>query len=349
MKENDFINSIKLIAALFVVTIHAPVWGSLGPVVVVLSRFAVPFFFAVSGRFLLLDRETGTCLKETSEIREKVGRRLKKLLITTAIVYFIYTLYSLWFHFFVTKEVSSLSEWFSMKFNPFEARAFFLFNSGRFIYDGSYVFDHMWFLFALIYIYLLIWIFAPFLRKCYKWLSIALLILLFIGEVLQIVYPIQPFGISIVTWYVLRNWLFVGLPFVLIGIWFGDYVDAKKGVSGNIGLSCLAVGIILTIVEVVLGNVIPSREVYLSSVFYVIGLLFLSECPNIPVSHILSLLGKKASSNIYYFHVLVIAVLDMLALKGIINPVSFALKPFLVIAICLVIFGVPVIIKDMNN
>ena len=352
MKENDFINSIKFIAALFVITIHVPIWGTSGIVVSVLSRFAVPFFFAVSGRYLLVDKETGRCLTETSAIRRKVGSRLKKLLKVTAIIYVIYTLYSLWFHFFVTKEFSSLTEWLSMKYNPYEARAFFLFNSGRFIYDGSYVFDHMWFLFALIYVYLLIWIFAPILRKCYKWLSIILLILLFIGEVMQIVYPIQPFGISIDTWYVLRNWLFVGLPFVLIGIWFGDYQDrdsTKKKHNLGFGISFLAVGLFITFFECILSFVILAKEVYIGSVLLVVGLLFLSECPNIPVSHILSLLGKKASANIYYFHVLVVAFIDMLAIKGIIEPVSFALKPYLVMGICLVIFAVPVIIKDMNN
>ena len=357
MKDNDFLYSVKLIAALFVITIHAPFWGDFGFGVRAISRFAVPFFFAVSGRFLLVDSKDGSLIVKPLDIRRKVSARLFKLILTTLFVYIIYTIYSLWFHFFITREVSSFSEWINMKYNPFEARVFFLFNSGRFIYDGSYVFDHMWYLFALIYVYVLIWIFAPIFKFVYKKLVIVLIALLFFGEMLQTYYPIRPFGISIKTWYVMRNWLFVGIPFVLLGVWFSDYfLQRKKNLSEEnkallirhyiaLGLGLLISGVVLSVFEM---TRFDEKEVYPGSVLIVIGIFFLSEC-DLGHKGVLSLLGKKASSNIYYFHVLVIALLDMLALKGIINPVSYALKPILVMAICLIVFGVPVIIKDMNN
>ena len=339
--ENRFIYSMKFIACLFVITIHAPFPGFFGEIISCISRFAVPFFFATSGRFLLRGSEGGT-ITGTGLVRKKTGSSLLKLLKVTGIVYVIYLLFSLIIHFFYGY---SFKDWFTSKFNLFEARNFFLFNSGQFIYDWTYVFDHLWYLFALIYVYGLIYIFAPVLRSWYKVLIGLLLGFLFLGELLQTYYPIRPFGISISTWYVIRNWLFVGMPFVLIGILFGDYVSAKtetgpgeasvffekhrlKSIIG------LVIGIILSFAEY---RFIGSKEVYLGSVIIVVSLLFLSES-KCSESTFLADIGKKASGNIYFFHVLVIAVLDQLSQNGIIPLYLGAFKPLIVMAVCVLMF-----------
>ncbi len=147
-----------------------------------------------------------------------MAKSLKKLLTATGIVYLSYTVFSLIYHLTIFRV--DVKTWFFSKYNPVEALWFLLFNSGRFVYDGSFTFDHMWFLFALIYVYGLIYIFAPVLRKWYKTLIAVLLFFLYFGEALQTYYPIRPFGLNICTWYVMRNWLFVGMPFVLLGISF---------------------------------------------------------------------------------------------------------------------------------
>lgn len=67
----------KLIAACFVVCIHAPFPGKLGDIVMCLGRFAVPFFFAVSGYFSLrIDR---------TRIRKRMTHILKLHLITAVL------------------------------------------------------------------------------------------------------------------------------------------------------------------------------------------------------------------------------------------------------------------------
>lgn len=342
-KDNRFIYLVKLIASLFVITIHAPFTGLFGDLVGSTSKFAVPFFFAVSGRFLLVSGN-GKMAEETDEIRKKVWARLIKLLKITGIVYIIHLIFSMIFYL---SQGTTFPEWFKDKFNPFEARIFFMFNSGRFIYDGSYVFDHMWYLFALIYVYLLIIIFAPVLRKWYKGLIVILLGFLFFGELLQVYYPIRPFDISISTWYVLRNWLFVGMPFVLLGVLFGDHIEGMVMVDGNrerlimlfkykpVFICLIIAGVISGYVE---SLIFGSREVYLGSVMIVTGLLFLSEMV-VPAEGVLWKLGKRASSNIYFYHVLVIAVIDILSQRGIIWQYTMWQKPLIVILICLVLFG----------
>ena len=352
--DNNFIYAIKFIACLFVITIHAPFPGTFGDVTFALSRFAVPFFFAISGRFLLVKRD-GSYATDTQEIRRFTGNRLIKLLKVTAIVYAFYLIFSLCY--FLVKGWS-FGYWLHDKFNAFETRTFFLFNSGRYIYDESYVFDHLWYLFALIYVYVLIIIFAPVLRKWYKWLTVLLLGLLFFGELLQTVYPIRPFDISISTWYVLRNWLFVGMPFVLIGIVFADYSEKKRSDLGEEryrekttallpkNLIMLTLGCAISIAEKFL---LGSKEVYLGSVIMVVSLLLLSEC-RINTGRALSYLGKRASSLIYFYHVMIISSLDILSQNGIIPSYTMWQKPILVMFIAILLFGVvPILIDKVKS
>jgi hypothetical protein len=348
--DNRFIYAAKFIACLLVITIHAPLPGIAGELLRVVSRVAVPFFFAVSGRFLLTSADT--TITEIPEVRKRVGARLKKLLVTTGIVYLVYLVFSLFFHLVLTK--APLSEWVTSKYNLHELRIFILFNSGRFIYDGSYTFDHMWFLFALIYVYGLIWVFAPVLRKWYKGLIGILLFFLYFGEALQTFYPIRPFDISITTWFIMRNWLFVGMPFVLIGVLFADHISGLKAALGEKNyrekaesfrmpsLVMMAAGLAVSVLERYL---IGEKEVYLGSLIAVVSILFLSEA--IPdKGSLLSKLGKIGASNIYYYHVIVIAILDQLAVRGFIPYYDMLVKAILVIAICVLIFAaLPIVFR----
>ncbi len=343
VKENRFIYAMKFIACLFVITIHARIPGTFGELEMCMARFAVPFFFAVSGRFLLSGDQVYPVIK-VPDIRRKVSSSLKKLLKVTGVVYLVHFVFS-----FVVNMWSgvSLQEYFTSKFNLRELMNFVLFNSGRVIYDGSYVFDHMWYLFALIYVYGLIYIFAPVLRSWYKALTVILLFFLYFGELLQTFYPIRPFDISIKTWFMMRNWLFVGMPFVLMGVLFADYVTSKRAELGEEGylqwtsriklpsIIAIVFGFILSATE---RFVIDSKEVYIGSLTIVIGLLFLSEAVKL-APEALCVLGKRASSNIYYYHVLVIAILDYLSQRGYILQYTMWQKPLIVMVLCLLIFG----------
>ncbi len=338
-KDNKLIYAARFIACLFVITIHAKIPGIIGAFVFSVSRFAVPFFFAVSGRFLLYDHGNAP-VTDVSEIRKKTKRALVRLLKITGIVYLVHLAFSFCFHM---AKGYSVPEYLASKFNLFEACNFLLFNSGRFVYDGSYVFDHMWFLFALIYVYALIYIFAPVLRKWYKALIGILLALLFFGELLQTYYPVRLFGIGISTWYVMRNWLFVGIPFVLIGILFNDLVYKHEKIR-NLKIQAIVMivlGVVLSFAE---SQLISEKEVYLGSIIIVLGILILSECVSYN-GNVLYLLGKRASSNIYYFHVLIIAVLDIMAQNGLISWSVMTFKPLLVMIICFVLFCIKPLIE----
>lgn len=332
--DNRFIYAVKFLACLFVITIHARIPGAFGDFIYSAARFAVPFFFAVSGRFLLYDAKKGP-VTDVKGIRTRAIKATVKLLKVTGIVYIIHLAFSFWFHMI---KGYTVSEYLQFKFNLFETINFLLFNSGKYIYDGSYVFDHMWYLFALIYVYVLIFIFAPVLKKWYKWLIAILLGLLFFGELLQTYYPVRLFGIGISTWYVMRNWLFVGMPFVLIGILFGDYAHEHTDLSKMKipSIIMIVTGVLCSYLESVL---IAQKDVFVGSVLVVVGILFLSECSSYN-GRILYILGKRSSSNIYFYHVLIIAVLDICQQNGIIPAYNLVLKPFFVMLVCFIIFCV---------
>ncbi len=349
MKENRFLYAVRFIAALFVITIHTRFPGRFGEAMDALARFAVPYFFAVTGRFLLANTDT-----DTKEIRKKTCKTLKKAVLITAKVYVIYLIFSAIYHLSIDV---SLSEWFASKFNKAEMLNFIIFNSGKLIYDGSYTFDHMWYLFALIYVLVLIIIFAPVLRKWYKWLSALLLFLLYFGELLQTYYPIRPFGINICTWFVLRNWLLVGLPFVLVGIVFADYITDKRISSSEADFKewqrrlmpraawGLVIGCILSVAE---RMYFDKKEVHLGSLIMVVSILFLSECGISFGKHIWRI-GKEASGFIYFYHVLFIAIIDFLALKGILPYPPMWLKPLLVMFVFVAGYYLIKLIKEKRN
>lgn len=351
-KDNRFIYALKFIACLLVITIHARIPGTVGDIVLCIARFAVPFFFAVSGRFLLVGRD-GSPIRDVPSIRKKVAASLGKLIRVTAIVYFVYLIFS-----FIVNMIyrTPVSEFFSSRFNIGEIVKFLLFHGGKVVYDWSYVFDHLWYLFALLYVYALIYVFAPVLRSWYKALIVILLFFLFFGELLQTYYPIRPFDISINTPYMLRNWLFVGLPFVLLGILFADHVcevrnrgeDYAEQYFGKLKVPAAVLVLLGMISSVLEAFIIDFKEVYFGSLLIVIGVLFLSESVDIR-NRVLCTLGKRASSNIYFYHVLVMAFLDLLSQNGIIPGYSMLLKPFLVMLICFIIFCIKPLWEEMRE
>lgn len=339
-RDNEFLYLIKFIACLCVICIHTRFPGIVGEFVDALSRFAVPYFFVLSGRYLL----KGIDLGDVSAIRKKVSKSLCRLLKVTAVVYSVHLIFSLIVH--LCRGIS-VTEWLSIKFNLTEAIWFVFFNSGRFIYDSSYVFDHMWFLFALIYVYIIIYIFAPLLKRWTGAVCALLLFGMFFGEILQSVYPIRPFDISITTWYILRNFLFEGIPFVFMGIIFSNYVDSKKealnikafAISGWI---LLITGIVSTCFE---RYFIGTKEVHIGSVLMVLGIFLLSET-GIGGGKILWKLGRDASANIYYYHVILIALYDIAYNKDIIKYQLMWGRPLIIMSVSIVILGIiPILVK----
>ncbi|RKM57303.1 hypothetical protein D6853_04625 [Butyrivibrio sp. X503] len=348
-KENRFLYLISFIACMLVIVIHTRFPGNFGLAIEAISRSAVPFFFVLSGRYLLRDGD-----ESVLDIRKKCGKYWIRLLKITASVYVVYFVFSLLVHIYLG---DSVKEWLLSKYSLKECILFLLFNTSTVVYDSVYVFDHLWFLFALLYTVGLIYIFARVLRKWYKVLIAFLIFMLYFGEALQTFYPIRPFDISITTWYILRNWLFFGLPFVLIGILLADIFRKKRLKYGDDYLNVMtlhktkfilmiAAGLVMSVAETF---VFGKKEIYIGSLLVVIGVFLLSECKIHAGDHLYKI-GKKSSNYIYYYHVLVIAVVDRLSYAEVIPYPTMWLKPLLIMAICLIMFYIlPLLFKKEHS
>ena len=340
---------MKLIACLAVITIHVRFPDPFGQYVMAIARFAVPFFFAVSGRYLLSGAYTA------GEVRSRAFRSLKKTLIVTAIVYAVYQLYSVFYHILVG---AKLTEVYAERYNLASLKRFLSFNSGTVLYDDSYVFDHMWYLFAFIYVLVFIALAAPVIRKCYKPVIAVLLLGLHLFTWIQDFRIVRVFGISLTTWYVLRSWLFTGIPYVLLGVLWGDIVDRlRKDKSEDDykrivdlwkipGICFLSTGILGSCFETfIIGN----KDIYFGSFFIVMGILLLSEALS-EKGGFLCEMGRDASSNIYYFHVLILAILNLGTDRGVFPTVPGIVKPLVLMILSIIIFyGLPKLYRSVIN
>ena len=301
--ENRTLQAAKAVAAVMVVFIHCPFPGRFGEAVSALARFGVPLFFAVSGRFLFRNG-----IPDAAGIRKSVSKRLVRTLRLTAIVWLSYTLYSLIFRICCGE---TLAAWLADKFNPGEAFTFFMFNTGKVVYDYSYTFDHMWYLFAWLYVLILLFILAPLVKLLYRPMTVILLAGLFLGLLLQAYYPIRPFDISIRTWYVLRNWLLFGLPFVGLGMWSAD---PPARLPKKAGAVLIISGALITAAEYLHFG---PKEFYLGSLLILLGILALADAEEKDGTAVswepLVFAGRELSADVYFWHIMLLSLLSVAA------------------------------------
>lgn len=343
--DNRFLYMVKGIACIMVILIHVKFPGNVGTICETLARFAVPMFFAVSGRFLLHEHEN----MEAVLIRKSARIRLIHTVRLTFIALGVYTLYSL---IYMLCCGTGFSGWIHEKYNFFEFSRLVLFGSGKFIYDYSYTFDHLWYLFALIYVYFLIWIFAGAVRRMSGWLIFLPGSLLMFGELLQKIYPVRIFGIGISTWYVMRNWLFIGIPFVMLGIRFHMFIQTERGrilaQKTKFWNFCLLAGIVSCIFEYYIAGL---TEVYIGSWIIVIALLFLSESQKEKGAGFLVGIGKYLSADVYVWHVLVLSLVGVATMNSGWDQNIFWnwIKPVIVIIITLFLSRLLCAVKQSRN
>ncbi len=324
--ENRTLQAAKAVAAVMVVFIHCPFPGRTGEVIAALARFGVPLFFAVSGRYLFRGG-----IPDTPGIRRSVSKRLLRALRLTALVWLSYTLYSFIFRLCCGETPAA---WLTDKFNPGEAFTFFMFNSGKIVYDYSYTFDHMWYLFAWLYVLLLLFILAPLVKLLYRPMTVILLCSLFLGLLLQAYYPIRPFDISIRTWYMLRNWLLFGLPFAGLGIWSQDppFVLPKKA-----GSALIIAGAVITAAEYLHYG---SKEFYLGSLLVLLGILALADAEETGDKTVsfepLVFIGRELSADVYFWHIMLLSLLSVAASPLSDSPAWQIARPLVLIAVSLI-------------
>lgn len=282
--ENHTLYTFKMIAAIAVVFIHCAFPELFGIVVKNIARFAVPFFFIISGYFWKFPN------LDKNGYYEKGRKRLRKvvrLTIYAMIVYFVFNL----FRDYIQGHLSVfLSSFFSI-----ENLTYFLLLNHAHPFLGV---GHLWYIIALIYIYILIICIE---RK--EWWNVAYKIsCIFILSVFVLEF-VNNFTRTSIPIFFYRNWLLTGFPLFT----FGRYLKENEDKLKRIGCRTLVMAYSFFIVtETFLFK--SNFELMPSSLLACVLLMKIS-CENKNIKFYgLSSLGKKYSQWMYIYHYLFIII-----------------------------------------
>lgn len=194
----------KMIAAVMVVFIHAQFPGAFGSLLLSLSRFAVPMFFAISGYFNY-QAEPGRILRRMWHI--------VKLNVGAVILYAVWTACTAGLNSvgamvsFLMPDAASLVRWMALHASPYALA------------------EPMWFMTSLIICYGALWCYTTFQKEekvDYRPLYQAAFALFAIYFALVVVLPMVD---MVVPERGYRNGWFLGIPMFTMGIFIREYRD----------------------------------------------------------------------------------------------------------------------------
>ena len=296
MKEaasrNITFDVFKGIACIAVVFMHIEFPGTTGIVVQCVTRWSVPFFFAVSGYFFR---------RETVDECVRKGKHIAGLTLF-GVVFFVI--------------VNTLQHYLLGDLRQFILKELTLRNLIALIAINKVFYGAgvLWFLFSLLYVYAAYAVMIRFrLTGFNRVLCIGLWIMHFL-----LAYGPRILHMDVYT-TLFRNWLFEGLPCFLLGKEVYQYVLKNDALNIKRGVVPLIVGgLVLSLVERwLLGR---DYSVHIGSVAVLIGLLFLASTScvgNGAVWLTLSKIGRDYSLWVYIFHMAVYKALSGLA--GLLN------------------------------
>lgn len=276
---------LKFILCIFVVFLHVdtPYRVYTTP----LTRCAVPCFFIISG-FLLY----------SENIQAKILRSIKKntiiLLWSTVVFAVIYV--PLW----IRNNIPDFITWQSIV-------DFILFNENPFGF-------HLWYLSAYVYALAILYVAS---KRSGKGIKVIFVItpLLLLADLALGTYSRIVFG-EIFNYKYARNFLFVGLPYMSIGMLLKKYA---KAIFGRLPRAIPIIGCVVFAATsfaekflLIKYDAFPIREHYISSTFLAVSLFMTFYQLQIRHANILCKAGKEDSLYIYIFHPIFMTIFTIL-------------------------------------
>lgn len=281
--RNQTLDIFKFVASFAVVCIHYMFYGTAGDIVKALSRFAVPFFFAVAGYFAY------------GNPSKKIKHKAKHILTIYLCSFLLYFCYSA-FKYILSN--NTLTEYFLSYANKESILNFFVLNQ-------TVSSAHLWFLPALVYCYLIYYVIRNKMpENVIVIISLILMVLYLIAEEILPIFAVQ------LPIYVYGNVLFRAFPCFALGFAAKKYkLTVHKRVSIGACLAILVFGIVETIASVLLfGNSIT----YFGSILMTIALLLLAIKLECRTYHKTIAKVSGYSIYIYVFHVAIGGTLQTL-------------------------------------
>jgi len=283
IQKNNTLELLKLLASYMVVFIHVSFYGKIGVIADALARFAVPFFFLVSGFY--------SYQIPCEKIKKRI-RNILTLLIFAAICYNIF-------------EIATLLCWNTdglvARFNKYTDLSTFI---NLLIFNMPVSSGHLWYLLAIFYVYVIFY-FSTMLHVKDKAIFIISLFLLFLhvllGEGLSILGIVLPFQF-------VRNFAVMGIPFFALGLFVKKHEHKFKTIPDYVIFMSLIIGVFESILS---RCIFGANELYIGSLF----ILFATICTfnkyaNVKYPSFLTTL-EGCSTYIYIFHIIISSVIHI--------------------------------------
>lgn len=313
------LDCLKLLCAFLVICLHKPFEIAEGYTDAI-ARIAVPIFFMITGYFYQ------TCVEKGNQLKQ-----IKKILILVIFCNLLYFAFESAYYIYTGDISEKLQSWFTLK----SLIKFLVFNSSPFK-------GHLWYLGAVLYVLIFIFLFEKKFKRSYLYFLIPILLCinLLLGNFSKLL-----FGYAISAIYT-RNFLFMGLPFFLLG----DYIRNGKRFN-PMRLNTLISGIlafifiITTLIEYYLlkhFDFLGTKELFISSIFCAAFLFtFCIKISNRIATNSffikLSDLGRRYSTDIYIFHYIIITFVGKaVSYINILNTIYTYIAPIIIFIVTLI-------------
>lgn len=273
--RKDSFDTLKFLLAFLVVFQHTGFTGDFGLGCMAVARITVPLFFMITGYYLPTMPD------------DKFKKHFYKIVYLTVISTFFYSVFD------YTRSIfgESSFNWFSQTFDLKNVTRWLLLNSTDHI-----IAYHLWYFYAIIYVLIIIYIAKKNNKMGFLFKVMPFLIL---GH-----YLINNFsGI----YY--RNFLFSGLPHVLLGYVFRVYekqllniCHSSRTLIYNLIVICICICLELLVYKTTGVKVLREYYLFTAPALICVFLLVIKH-PNWGAGSIFSKIGKKYSGHIYIMHV----------------------------------------------
>lgn len=277
-QKNGTLELIKLFASYMVVFIHVIFSGKIGTLMETLARFAVPFFFLISGFY--------SYRISPQKIKERTQKIVNLIILATV----VYTL----FNIFVRLSNGGLND-VSAYFSKYvDVRTLFK----LIVFNVPISSEYLWYLFAMLYVYAIFYFAIKFRisDKIIFIISISIILLqILLGEALSV------FGI-LLPGLLVRNFAVMGISFFVLGLFVKKYEHKFLHISNSVILFSIIIGILESIVS---RYFFGKKEIYIGSLFVLFSFVCLFvKYSTIKYPKILIAL-EGCSTYIYIFHDLI--------------------------------------------
>jgi len=306
--RNETLDVLKLIASYFIVLVHVRFHGTVGIVFALLSKFAVPLFFAVSGFF---------CYQSSIDKVKKKFFRTLKLYIVATLTYHIFNCITLLISggssalLFYLKDLITIRSLIKV-----------------YVVNSVISSNHLWFLLSLLYVYMVQLILLK-LKFKEVWIYILALISLVLGLILGEFLPF--FGIQVDS-VIIRNFALMGFPCFTIGMFLKKHEDFFK----NINYIYLIISFVLGLVFIALSWYYGGdKDLYLGALLVMLPLfIFAMKHQNAKFNNNI-LKWANCSTNIYIFHMLIYYTIVFIFEQCGISLTQMLIKNTLAISVCI--------------